>query len=168
MNEITCKDAYPLPRIDDTLETLSQSQLFSTLDLASGKWNLQISPRRKQLSVFYEFKLMPLELCNALVTYIHDIIVMGKTFQEYLKHMEQSIQEAGLKVKTDKCFLREHVRYLGHIVSKNCIKADPDKTKSSTGHLRGTSKKSNSSWDLRIITGNSSRNLPKLPSHYTS
>ena len=51
VNKVTRKDAYPLPRIDDTLETLSQSQLFSTLDLASGYWqvDLQKSPARKQL-----------------------------------------------------------------------------------------------------------------------
>ena len=114
MNEITRKDAYPLPRIDDTLETLSQPQLFSTLDLASGYWQVELAEESREKTAFstteglYEFKVMPFELCNAPATfqrlmdlvlsglqwsnclvYIDDIMIMGKTFQEHLKNMEQ-------------------------------------------------------------------------------
>ena len=157
VNEVTRKDAYPLPRIDDTLETLSQSQLFSTLDLASGYWQVELAEGSRAKTAFsttegfYEFKVMPFGLCNAPATfqrlmdivlsglqwsnclvYLDDIIVMGKTFQEHITNMEQvfaRIREAGLKIKPDKCFLlREQVRYLGHIVSKNGIEADPEKT----------------------------------------
>ena len=130
VNEVTCKDAYPLPRIDDTLETLSQSQLFSTLDLGSGYWQVELAEESREKTAFsttegfYEFKVMPFGLYNAPATfqrhmdlvlsglqwsnclvYIDDIIVMGKTFQEHLKNLEQvfaRIREAGLKVKPDK------------------------------------------------------------------
>ena len=108
MNKVTRKDAYPLPRIDDTLETLSQPQLFSTLDLASGTcrrvsrensfqyygrtlriqsdaavWAVQ---RPGEFSTTYgpDLVLSGLQWSNCLV-YIDDIIVMGKTFQEHLK-----------------------------------------------------------------------------------
>ena len=78
---------------------------------------------------FMDLVLSGLQWSNCLV-YIDDIIVMGKTFQEHLKNMEQvfaCIREAGLNVKPDKCFfLCEQVRYLGH--SKNGIEADPEKT----------------------------------------
>eukprot|EP00731_Ephydatia_muelleri_P038872 Em0957g1a len=114
MNEVTRKDAYPLPRIDDTLETLSQPQLFSTLDLASGYWQVELAEESREKTAFstteglYEFKVMPFGLCNAPATfqrlmdlvlsglqwsnclvYIDDIMIMGKTFQEHLKNMEQ-------------------------------------------------------------------------------
>ena len=54
LNSITKKDAYPIPRIDDTLNTLAGSCWFSTLDLVSGYWQVELAQqdRRKQLSVF--------------------------------------------------------------------------------------------------------------------
>ena len=71
MNKVTRQDA-PLPRIDDTLETLSQPQLFSTLDLASGNWQVELAEESREKTVFstmeglYKFKVMLLfGLCNA-------------------------------------------------------------------------------------------------------
>ncbi|KRX21165.1 Transposon Ty3-I Gag-Pol polyprotein [Trichinella nelsoni] len=55
LNNVTQKDAHPLPRIDDTLDALSGAQWFSTLDLASGYW---------------QFKVMPFGLCNAPATFL--------------------------------------------------------------------------------------------------
>ena len=75
MNEVTRKDAYPLPRIDDTLEMLSESQLFSTLDLASGYWQVELEEEDRAKTAFctneglFEFKVMPFGLCNAPATF---------------------------------------------------------------------------------------------------
>ncbi len=44
VNEVTLKDAYPLPRIEDTLDALQSSQYFSTLDLYSGHWQVKMDP----------------------------------------------------------------------------------------------------------------------------
>ena len=75
VNMITRKDAYPLPRVDDFLDTLAGSRLFSTLDLISGYWQVEIHPRDKEKTAFctseglYEFNVMPFGLCNGPATF---------------------------------------------------------------------------------------------------
>ena len=106
VNEITQKDAYPIPTIDDTLDTLAVAKWFSTLDLKSGYWQVEEHENDKEKTAFcmhegiYQFNVMPFGLCNALATsqrlmdmvlkglqwhnclvYIDDIIIFGKTFK---------------------------------------------------------------------------------------
>ncbi|GBL81093.1 Transposon Ty3-I Gag-Pol polyprotein, partial [Araneus ventricosus] len=52
LNEITIKNSYPLPRIDDTLDALKGSQWFSTLDMKSGYWQVEIQPEDKEKTAF--------------------------------------------------------------------------------------------------------------------
>eukprot|EP00731_Ephydatia_muelleri_P023001 Em0015g584a len=99
VNEVTRKDAYPLPRINDTLETLSDSKIFSTLDLASGYWQVVLTENDRQKTAFctteglYEFKVMPFGLCNAPATFqrLMDIVLTEcqKSF-EILCHLLSS------------------------------------------------------------------------------
>ena len=75
LNAITKKDAYPLPRIDEMLNALSGSQWFSTLDLASGYWQVAMHSNDREKTAFvtrygtYEFIVMPFGLCNAPATF---------------------------------------------------------------------------------------------------
>jgi len=75
LNNVTKKDSYPLPRIDDMLETLSDSQWFSSLDLASGFWQVELDQTTKEKTAFvtkfgiYEFEVMPFGLYNAPATF---------------------------------------------------------------------------------------------------
>ena len=156
LNAATVKDAFPLPRVDDSLSALSGSRWFSTLDLASCYWQVAMdaSTKEKAASVtssgLYEWNIMPFGLCNAPSTfarlmelvlkglhrkicliYLDDVIVMAPTFEEELERLKQVFERlahAGLKLKPKKCFLfRKRVSYLGHVVTEEGITAGPGK-----------------------------------------
>ncbi|GBM18800.1 Retrovirus-related Pol polyprotein from transposon 297 [Araneus ventricosus] len=158
LNEITIKDSYPLPRIDDTLDALDGSQWFSTLDLKSGYWQVEIQPEDKEKTAFttgqglWQFKVMPFGLCSdpatferlmetvlrglmseACLVYLDDIIIVGRTFAEHLNNIRkvlQRLQKANLKLSPKKCrFFRKEISYLGHIISADGVKTDPEKSK---------------------------------------
>ena len=103
-NAVTLRDAYPLPRIDDTLDSLSDSMWFSTLDLASGYWQIRMSESSNHKTTFvvphrglFYLNVMPFGLTNApasfqrlmekvlvnltphkCLCYLDDIIIVGK------------------------------------------------------------------------------------------
>lgn len=85
VNEITHKDACPTPRVDDTLDTLSGSEWFSTLDFKSGYWQVEVDKEDREKTAFctheglFQFNVMPFGLCNAPATFqrLMDIILMG-------------------------------------------------------------------------------------------
>ena len=156
VNSITRKDAYPLPRVDDTLEALAGSQWFTTLDLISGYWQVEMDPKDREKTALctteglFEFRVMPFGLCNAPATfqrlmdtalagewkrsvvYLNDIIIPGKTFKEHLFNLSnvfERLRKAGLKLQPAKCaFCRNQVAFLGHVLSSKGIATDPSKT----------------------------------------
>ena len=75
VNSVRRKDAYPLSRVDDLFDTPAGSRLFSTLDLISGYWQVEVHPGDKEKTTFctseglYEFNVMPFGLCNGLATF---------------------------------------------------------------------------------------------------
>ncbi|GFU29443.1 hypothetical protein TNCV_418791 [Trichonephila clavipes] len=75
LNDVTKKDSYPLPRIDDPLDTLADNTWFSTLDLKSRYWQVELQPDDKEKTAFttgqglWQFKVVPFGLCNAPATF---------------------------------------------------------------------------------------------------
>ena len=156
LNGLTRKDAYPLPRITECLDTLAGAKWFCTLDLASGYWQVPMAEKDRPKTAFtvggglYEFKVLPFGLCNALATferlmelvlsglqwkqclvYLDDIIVFGDSFDKTLANLDSvfcRLRSAGLTLKPKKCFLfKTSVKFLGHIVSEEGVACDPDK-----------------------------------------
>ena len=81
VNEVTRKDVQPLLRIDDTIDALKGAKWFSTLDLASSYWQVEVDPRDREKTAFptpyglYQFRVMPFSLCNAPGTFQHQVLV---------------------------------------------------------------------------------------------
>jgi len=158
LNDITRKNSYPLPRIDDHLEALNGKKWYCTLDLASGYWQIKMNEADKEKTAFashvglYEFNFMPFGLTNAPATfqalmenvldgllkkacllYLDDIIVFGDTFEEVYDNLTQvllRLRKYNLKLKAKKCSLfKRSVKFLGHVVSEDGIACNPDKVK---------------------------------------
>ena len=141
------KDSYPLPHIQEALESMVGSALFLSMDFKSGFWQIKMAPESQQYTAFtvgnlgfYEFTCMPFGLCNALVTFQHlmqntlgelnltycmiyldDVTIFGRTEEEHLECLcivVERFWEFNLKLKPSKCsFFQSEIIYLAHHVS---------------------------------------------------
>ena len=141
------KDSYPLPHIQEALESMAGLAHFSSMDFKSGFWKIKMAPGSQQYTAFtvgnlgfYEFTHMLFGLCNAPVTfqclmqntlgelnltyciiYLDDVIVFGDTEEEHLEHLcmvFKRFQEFNLKLKPSKCsFFQLEIMYLAHHIS---------------------------------------------------
>ena len=154
LNSRTIKDAYPLPRIDMCFDCLGDMSYFSTVDLQSGYWQVQVEETDIHKTAFitkyglFECIKMPFGLCSApstfqrcmelvfpglqwrtLLIYLDDIIILGRTMEENLERLDEALgrlQAANLKLKPSKCkLLQREVLFLGHIVSSEGARPNP-------------------------------------------
>lgn len=156
LNSRTKKWVFPLPNQEDILESGSGSKYFTTLDLNSGYWQLPMDEDSRQYTAFstynnlYEFLRMPFGLANAAASfsklmstvmsglvgqavhiYLDDLIIMSRTWQEHIENIRsvlEKIREANLTIKLAKCrFAFEEAEILGHVLSSQGIKPQPNK-----------------------------------------
>ena len=156
LNAITRLPAYPIARIDDSLEALAGSSLYCTLDMNSAYHQMPIDPADQDKTTittpFGNFrytrvcfglssapftcaKLLDIVLGDltpkTCVTYFDDIIVHGNSFAEVLDGLDSALSRlssAGLTLNLRKCrFFRKQVTFLGHVVSGDGMTTDPEK-----------------------------------------
>ena len=153
LNDLTKKDSYPLSKIDSTLDELAGSTWFSTLDLKSGYWQVEVEEKDREKTAFsvgnglWQYNVMAFGLCNAPATferlmenvlgdlrwliYLDDVIVHASTFERELERLRlvwSRLRAANLKLNPKKCKLfRCKVRFLGHVVCAEGVTIDSDK-----------------------------------------
>ena len=156
LNQVTIKNKYPLPRIDELFDQLQGSTVFSKLDLRQGYYQLRIKesdiPKTALNSRYghYEFVVMPFGLTNApaafmdlmhrvfhkyldqfVVVFIDDILVYSKNESDHEQHLRivlETLQSHKLYAKFSKCeFWLSEVAFLGHIISSEGLSVDPSK-----------------------------------------
>lgn len=144
VNEVTVKDAFPMPNVKQKLNKLHGCQWFTSLDCTSGYWQIGMTARAQEISAFicnrgsFAYRVMPFGLCNAPATfqrimetivsklpnssaYLDDVLTSSRTFDEHIEHLEQlfiQLLEAGIKVKPSKCKVAQaETNFLGYKVS---------------------------------------------------
>lgn len=146
LNVMTIRDSYPIPRMDECIDSLGDAVIFTTLDCNSGYWQIPMTEKDKDKTAFishyglYRFTRMPFGLKNApgtfqraadvilaqvrwqfALVYLDDVIIYSKSIEEHFDHLDivlKLMHGAGLTLKLRKCaFFQDTVDYLGHVVS---------------------------------------------------
>src|SRR6266511_4585820 len=158
LNAATIDDGQPLPNMRELMDAIARAKYYSSWDLISGFWQIEIEKEDKAKTAFstswgyYEYNVMPFGLKGAPATfqrlmtkvlgpylydfvmvYLDDIIIFSQTMEEHLQHMRkvlEALRQAGLKLKLEKCeFAKKQLKYLGFIVGEFGIKPDPEKVR---------------------------------------
>ena len=157
LNERTVKDSYALPRMEEIFDSLHGAKYFSTIDMKSGYYQIEVEEAHKERTAFtvgmlgfYEYNKMPFGLTNSPATYqrlmeeilgdlnmkicliyLDDLIIYSDTFEQHLERLDivlNKLREANLKLAPEKCFFfKPKVSFLGHVVSGDGVETDPDK-----------------------------------------
>ena len=148
---MTIKDAYPIPRIDESLSILGDAKFFTTLDLGSAFWQVPLRKKDREKNGFacelglYQWKRMPFGLCNAMaqaltrvtkkygnlvMCYVDDVVLATPTLEDQIDRLDEvsgCMKRAGLKCKPSKCkILRDSIKYLGIMVDRHGKRPDPE------------------------------------------
>ncbi|VEN53305.1 unnamed protein product [Callosobruchus maculatus] len=144
------------PKPEELLMKFRKGQVLSTLDLTASYWQIEIKEDDRKFTGFlydnetYVFKVLPFGLSTSVASlikavkeilgpqsegfvsaYVDDLLINSDNFEEHLKHLEfvlQKLKERNVTVKLRKCmFVRSEVPYLGHIISGEGVRMDPDR-----------------------------------------
>lgn len=156
VNRLTIKDSYPIPRIDDVLDRLSNAKIFSKLDLASGYHQIRVAEKDVEKTAFgsrfglFEFLVLPFGLINApatfmkamnsmfveylnefIILYLDDILIYSRSRDEHWAHLKlvfRKLKQNGFVVKESKCeVFQTSINFLGYIICEAGVRTDPEK-----------------------------------------
>ncbi|CAG4935861.1 unnamed protein product [Colias eurytheme] len=162
LNAVTKTDAYPMPRIDELLQSTKKGCVMSSLDLRSGYWQVSTADRDKTAFVTpfgtYRFKRMPFGLKNSPATfqrlidrfrsgstlggktilgYLDDLLVISEDLESHLADLRavfERLRVFKLRANREKCvFARDRLKYLGHVISRDGISPDQEKVSAVIG-----------------------------------
>ena len=156
LNNVTVKDKFPIPRVDDLLDRLDGAKVFSSLDLQSGYHQIRIADGDVSKTAFrthmglFEYKVLPFGLSNApaafqremqrlighldfVLVYLDDILIFSRDPAEHAKHLRtvlELLRTHKLYAKMSKCsFFKDELPFLGYVVGKNGVAMDSAKVK---------------------------------------
>ena len=158
LNRLTIPESYPIPRIDDNIDRLGSSHIYSIVDLESGFHQIMMDDSSEEKTAFstrygqFQFTVMPFGLRNApttfqrvmnavlsdlidecCVVYIDDILIFfedRELHEQHIRKVMNRLREFGLVCNGKKSkFFQSEVKYLGFVIGHNSIKADPEKTR---------------------------------------
>lgn len=159
LNDVTVKDAYPLPHIEGLLSRLGDTHYISSIDLKDAFWQIPLAVSSREKTAFtvpgrplYHFTVMPFGLCNAaqrlcrlmdkvipgrlrerVFVYLDDLLVVSPNLSEHLNILEEvanELEQAGLTINVSKSkFCCKELKYLGYIVGEGLIRPDPEKVR---------------------------------------
>ncbi|GLC38245.1 hypothetical protein PLESTM_000703600 [Pleodorina starrii] len=156
INQLTVKNAYPLPRVDELLDQLYGASYFTKLDLWSGYHQVRVHEPDVHKTAFrckyglYEWLVLPFGLTGApatfmslmndvlrpfrnkcAVVYLDDVLIYSRTFEDHCCDVEavlRTLQANHLHVRLSKCsFAQPSTKFCGFIISRDGITTDPDK-----------------------------------------
>jgi hypothetical protein len=156
LNDLTIKNRFPMPVIEEILDELARAEYFTKLDMRAGYHQVRMLPEDEYKTAFkthhghYQFKVMPFGLTNAPATFqcimnqvlqpflrkfvmvfLDDILIYSNSLEEHAQHLQlvlQALLDNQLYLKQSKCSFAQHqLEYLGHIISADGVATDPQK-----------------------------------------
>ncbi|EED22559.1 gag/polymerase/env polyprotein, putative [Talaromyces stipitatus ATCC 10500] len=161
LNQLTKKDQYPLPLIDEVFERLSRARIFTKLDIRQGFHRIRMDPDSEEYTTFwcrydtYKYKVMPFGLTNSpatfqrfvnnifmdyldrfLIAFVDDLLIYSENMVEHQIHVKmvlERLRATRLQAAIHKCkFSVERTKFLGFIVTKDGIEVNQEKIKAIT------------------------------------